>query len=386
MMKKLLFLIALLVPCLLHAQTSYIQVEAEAGISVYIDNAFKGKTSTDYGGLIIEDVKPGNRAIKLVKDGFIPQEDKIDVKSGEVYTYKVQPFIPKIKITESGNSGEQEIELKVGALKIQSLPVSIKIEIPALGVNTTKQKDEWMAEDVPMGIYPATFRYKDKSVKFRIVVEHNAKTHLMVNMLKQSVQDTIYYANSGNDISNERVTSSAGYESMGNNSTNMILEPTSNENNASGGFPYIINGIQLGKTTVNEAEKSGYVIRNYKDKCNKYAEKDELTFWDHNCNGVLEFLNIYSFKSMPESLKKIGFDFSLSYKGWIGLLRKLGYTVEIIKAPHQEYYKYKRYDCFSAEIKATKPDVKRIDFVFNYNKGNEDSGHTLYDFTMVAFD
>ncbi|HKK43352.1 MAG TPA: PEGA domain-containing protein [Bacteroidales bacterium] len=385
-MKKLLLIIALIVPYLLNAQTSYIQVEAEAGISVYIDNAFKGKTSTDYGGLIIEDVTPGSRAIKLVKDGFIPQEDKIDVKSGEVYTYKVQPFIPKIKITESGNSGEQEIELKVGTLKIQSLPVSIRIEIPALGVNTTKQKDEWMAEDVPMGIYPATFKYKDKSVKFRIVVEHNAKTHLMVNMLKQSVQDTIYFSNSGNDVSNEKMTAAAGYKSTGNTSPNKILEPTSAYNNASGGFPYIINGIQIGKTTVNEAERLGYIIKNYKKTCHQYADKDGLSFWDFNCNGVLEYIRITSFISMPQALKNIGFDYSLSYKQWIEFLRKKGYTIEILSKPHQEFYKYKGYNCFSAEIRATRSDVKRLDIKFNYSKGNEDSENTIYDITMVAFD
>lgn len=151
-MKKTIFLMAFLVPFLAMAQLSYIQVEAEAGISVYIDNSFKGKTSTDYSGLIIEDVSPGNREIKLVKDGFIPQEAVINVKPGEVYTYKVQPFIPKIKISQSGNTGEQEIELKLGSLKIQSLPVYIHIQIPALGVYSPKQNDEWMAEDVPMGI------------------------------------------------------------------------------------------------------------------------------------------------------------------------------------------------------------------------------------------
>jgi len=191
-MSIVLFFFTIILPLGLLAQKANIQVVAEPGISVYIDETFQGKTSLDYDGLIIENVLSGSRIIKLIKEGFNPQEERINIKLGEVYTYTVRPFIPKIKIYESGNTGQQEIALKVGNLKIQSLPISITIKIPSLGVNYSKRKDEWNAEEIPAGIYSATFTYKDQSLSHQIKIAHNKTTRLMVNMLREDIiEDTI---------------------------------------------------------------------------------------------------------------------------------------------------------------------------------------------------
>jgi hypothetical protein len=91
------------------AQNTYIQVSCEPGVFVFLDNEFKGKTTADLGGLIIENVTPGTRLIKVVKDGFEPQEDRITVKAGEIYAYKVRPFKAKTDIEQKQNDGKGKI-------------------------------------------------------------------------------------------------------------------------------------------------------------------------------------------------------------------------------------------------------------------------------------
>lgn len=188
-MKSILTFLLLALTVSLMAQNAYIEVKAEPGISVFMDGLFKGKTSSDIGGLIIENISPSSHAIKVLKDGFNPQEERISVKTGEVYTYNVRPFIPKLKITETGNTGQQEIDLKVGKLKIQSLPVSITISIPSLGVNYNKSQDECNVEEVPVGSYAATFKGMNKSLTNTIEIKHNQLTQLFVNMVSGKIEN-----------------------------------------------------------------------------------------------------------------------------------------------------------------------------------------------------
>ena len=193
------------------SQNAFIQVEAEPGISIFLDNTFKGKTSSEIGGLIIENVSGGVHSIKVLKEGFNPQEERITVRAGEVYTYRVRPFVPKLKITESGNTGQQKIEIEVGKLKIQSLPVSIKIIIPSLGINYSKSKDEWKVDEVPVGTYSVSFNGMNKTLTYKIEILNNQLTHLFVNMVKGEIEDRSqhsgkYSSNAGQDSENHNLS------------------------------------------------------------------------------------------------------------------------------------------------------------------------------------
>jgi uncharacterized protein (TIGR02145 family) len=173
----------------LHSQTSYIQVVSEPGISVFLDATFKGTTTLDIGGLIIEKVFPGSHKIKVIKEGFNPQEEWISIKLGEVYSYTVKPFIPMIKISQQGNSGSNQIGLQVGKIIIQSIPVTISISIPELAINSLKKQDEWLADKIPVGNYKATFSWNNKILTGTIKINNNNLTHLFINMIKGEIED-----------------------------------------------------------------------------------------------------------------------------------------------------------------------------------------------------
>lgn len=138
--------------------------------------------------MIIEDVQPGQRTIRVVKEGFNPQEETISIQAGEVYSHRVSPFVPSIRITEQGSEGDQSIDLQIGAVKIQSLPVEIGIEIERLCIDTQKTKDEWLAEDVPVGEYEAVFTRGNESLRYTIEIKQDMQTHLFVNTISKEVE------------------------------------------------------------------------------------------------------------------------------------------------------------------------------------------------------
>jgi uncharacterized protein (TIGR02145 family) len=187
---KFVFIVFFIIPVSrTHAQATYIQVVCEPEVSIFLEDSFIGKTTGEIGGLIIENVIPGSLTIKVVKEGFSPQIERINVKLGEVYKYSVKPFVPRIKITQTGNEGQQQIELKVGKLRIQSLPVSIKVSIPSLEISDSKTQDVWNADEIPVGDYDASFNWNNKTLHYTIKVVHNKITHLFVNMIKGEVED-----------------------------------------------------------------------------------------------------------------------------------------------------------------------------------------------------
>ena len=181
------FFTLIFVSCVTYAQNSYIQVAAEPGISVFLDGQFKGKTTPDVGGMIIEKLSAGIYTIKVVKEGFTPQEDRISIKAGEVFMYTVKPFSPKIRIRQQGNEYQQNLEYKTGKLKIQSIPVGIRIEVPSVDINSLKKQDEWYVEDIPIGNYSINFYLDSKVLRGTIIILENKQTEIFVNFLNRTV-------------------------------------------------------------------------------------------------------------------------------------------------------------------------------------------------------
>ena len=172
---------------------------SEPGVQVFVNGQFKAVTNAELGGYIIEGLQAGSYNIKLVKPDHVPQEDKVTVNYGDVFTYNAKPFIPKLTISQTGSKNKSElaqkqlskIEIKTGELKIQSIPTSIEIDIPGMGngIKSTKTDDKWVANDVVAGKYVATYKWNGKIVKDTITILPDSQTHLFVNMVKGQVEN-----------------------------------------------------------------------------------------------------------------------------------------------------------------------------------------------------
>ncbi len=188
-MKKILTLVIITFGSqLIQAQTAYIQVTGEPDLSVYLNNQFKGKTTVEYNGYIIENVTAGKNLIKIEKEGYTPFEETINVKAGEVFSYKVKPFTKhSVYISEQGNTGQTEKKavVETGKLIVQSVPIEIKISIPEIeGIdNKLKTKDEWILEKVPQGNYKVIFSFNQKVIEKNITIKKDDEISVFVNML-----------------------------------------------------------------------------------------------------------------------------------------------------------------------------------------------------------
>ncbi|AEB11101.1 hypothetical protein [Marinithermus hydrothermalis] len=149
----------------------HIQVQAEPGVQVFLDDTFVGLTREAVGGLVIPNVPAGPHTLRLVKEGFYPQEGAITVETGRVLVYRVERFALKLRITEEGEAVVGEPKAQVGTLIIQCLPIECVIDIPLLEVHGYRKTGvRWKAEGVPAGVYDLTVRGLGRRVEQRVGV------------------------------------------------------------------------------------------------------------------------------------------------------------------------------------------------------------------------
>lgn len=183
----------------LHAQSignvradgvGHLQIKCGPGIQIFLDGNLKGISSDDVGGMILQDIPAGRHQIKAVKSGFQPQVETLEVSQGQVATLTFKPFVPKLKISESGAQQEAQVKLKVGILLMQSLPIECGITIKALGVNgIRKTKDQWKVEGIPVGSYEIIGSALGKTLTHSFDIVDGQTTELMLNFITGKVTD-----------------------------------------------------------------------------------------------------------------------------------------------------------------------------------------------------
>jgi len=154
----------------------YIQIKCEPGATVFLDNKLVGNTTSELGGLILQDVPAGSHEVKLVKEGYNPQSIKITLKVNEVYLYEV--FLKQ----------------KTGALLVETIPIDCIIEIPKLNIDKehegNKIEKTWEVS-IPIGSYRINFLALGKKVKYDLEIEEGTRKHLLVNILKNEVKELL---------------------------------------------------------------------------------------------------------------------------------------------------------------------------------------------------
>lgn len=189
-MRKLLFIAIILLYCIpaISQDKGHIQVEADPGISIFINGQFIAETTSELNGMVLNDLTPGVYLIKAEKPGFTSQEEKVTVRAGEVLIFQVNVNIPDVKIIQEGERYEHNLDLKTGALVIQSVPFDIVVKIPWLNVEIEKNENVWKAEDLAIGMYSVSFHWQGEALFDTVAIHENQETHLFVNFVEMRIQ------------------------------------------------------------------------------------------------------------------------------------------------------------------------------------------------------
>jgi hypothetical protein len=171
----------------------HIQVSAEDGLKVYLDNKFVGVT-TDRG-LMLRNVPIGPHVVRVERERYHPQNsDTFMLESDQVYLFEVG----KMEALPEPDVDENEEMLKgTGSLVIQTIPVKCLVTLYGIGLTgkdeeIVKTEDRWTANGVRAGRYLATFSTPDvENVEHKevISIRTNQTTHVMVDIERGEMTD-----------------------------------------------------------------------------------------------------------------------------------------------------------------------------------------------------
>jgi formylglycine-generating enzyme required for sulfatase activity len=131
----------------------------------------------------------GKYIIKAVKDGIELQICDVSIVAGEVAFVTIQPFTPKLKITQSGDKFRAEMQYKTGVIKLQSLPVEAEVSIKKLGFYFRKTDNIVTIEDVMIGKYTIDCIASGKTLTAEITVYTDVTTDIFFNFISGTVED-----------------------------------------------------------------------------------------------------------------------------------------------------------------------------------------------------
>ena len=181
---------ALIANVVVAEEAGYIQIKCPPGIKVFVDGELRGISSDDVGGLIIQDIAPGQHDIKVIKSGFRAQTKTLVVNSGQVVAFEVSPFVPEVTVTEEGNENAAQVNRIVGALVVQSLPIECTLNIIGLGIDDyRKLKDRWRAAEVPVGTYKVTAEGLGRILEYEVEILEEQETRLFFNFIEGNVEN-----------------------------------------------------------------------------------------------------------------------------------------------------------------------------------------------------
>ena len=117
-----------------------------AGVSIYIDGKFVGKTTPH----VADAISPGTHTVKAEHPGFVPVEVTIHFKADELVKRKFKIAKSSVKVESLRNSEVVKLVAEVGNLHVLSIPPDLPVEVGGeqLDQNTPVKVSDWPVGEV----------------------------------------------------------------------------------------------------------------------------------------------------------------------------------------------------------------------------------------------
>ena len=160
-----------------------IQITCEPGIRIWVNDEFKGKTTSLDSGMFLEGLVPGTYRIKAVKSGFEPVFKEANVVRGKTIEIKIAITTPAIQVENliTGETGGQDTT--VGTIIFRSVPLHATIYIDGTQIGTT----DTQVKNIATGRHRIKFVYKGQILEGDYVLNTNQTLKLKAHFKKGKI-------------------------------------------------------------------------------------------------------------------------------------------------------------------------------------------------------
>lgn len=168
---------------------------------------------------------------------------------------------------------------------------------------------------------------------------------------------------------------------------NNVPAPSANAFLTGGEGFFPLYGFTLGKSTVTNFKNKGYIVKKT-DSGAQHCSVRGVTFWDFDEDNVFEDVTMSADYIPDKWVDNLGIDERYSYNQLLANFKKLGFTIQVKKAPIVKEYSGRK--TLSADVTAISGNG-RLEFNLKFDYGNdngegytEDSSYTLYNISVES--
>lgn len=222
----------------------------------------------------------------------------------------------------------------------------------------------------------------NKDVRCAKAIMKEASITLVIEMYCHSPEEFryVFYRSMGELQSLEKKVS----ESYNENNVSVSSSNTSSVGEK-GFFP--LYGFTLGKSTVSNFKNKGYIVKKT-DSGAQHCSVRGVTFWDFDEDNVFEDVTMNADYIPDRWVDNLDIDGRYSYNRLLANFKKLGFTIQVKKAPVVKEYSGRK--TLSADVTAIS-DNGRLKFNLKFDYGNDngegytkDSSYTLYNISVES--
>ncbi|MFC1812408.1 DUF1566 domain-containing protein [Thermodesulfobacteriota bacterium] len=137
-----------------------IQITCEPEVRIWLNNDFKGTTTSDDNGMFIEGLPPGDYNIKATKTGFGQADKLVTVLDGQTVEVEIQFTAPDVKIEDMVPEKDTAFVQEVGTFILRSVPLKAIAYIDDKEIGETDKK----VRNFPVGHHTVKFVFKGKTL------------------------------------------------------------------------------------------------------------------------------------------------------------------------------------------------------------------------------
>ena len=164
---------------------SVLQITAEPGISIWLNNEIAGKTSKEEKGLVITDLVPGEYVLKASMLGYDITEKHLKLEDNQTVEWRIKLSKPVMQAEDSVRRIESAmIQSKpTGTVIVKSIPLNAEVYFNGKSIGSTDKKITY----VPAAEHVVKFVYQNHELSEKFSLQPDESILLNADFTKEKI-------------------------------------------------------------------------------------------------------------------------------------------------------------------------------------------------------
>ena len=164
---------------------SVLQISADAGVEIWLNSEYIGKTSKEENGLIIKDLSPGKYSLRAAKQGYNFTETQLTIENNQTAEWRINYAKPVMKIEDAVRRIDTAmIESKpVGTIILKSIPLNADVFFNGESIGSADKKITY----APAADHSVKFIFQKRELAEKFTLQPDETILLTADFIKGEI-------------------------------------------------------------------------------------------------------------------------------------------------------------------------------------------------------